>query len=454
MSDVKSFGAAGNGVADDTEALLHALEDGDGVIEFSRGIYRITKPLVIDLSKYSRTSIHGSGGTAKIVMDGPGPAFFLQGTHGASADPTGFKPEVWLHERMPTIANLEIEGRHAQADGVRIEGVMQPTLTGVLIRRVRHGVHITKRARNVLISHCHIYHNTGIGVFLDHVNLHQTIITGSHISYCRLGGIRVEGGEIRNFQITGNDIEYNNNRAHKVPNADDVPTAEIFIDVREGSVREGTIASNTIQATYSPGGANIRFIGSGPQANHKGGMWTISGNLIGSQETNVHLQSVRDVTIDGNVIYSGHKKNVLIEDSRNVAIGANAIGHNPDYKEKELSITISGLVVQDSQTGENTVANAVPMEKQGLIELIGCRRLTLTGLQVLEGTPNGVYVEDCHDTLLSGCTILDSREPKLMTAAVRWKGKGTGNFIAASRIGDGTEGAIVSDNNVKYGDLA
>jgi len=240
MSDVKSFGAAGDGVADDTDAILHALADGDGVIEFSRGIYRITKPIVVDLTKYSRTSIHGCGGTAKILMDGSGPAFFLQATHSATADPTGFRPEEWVHERMPTIANIEIEGRHAQADGVRIEGVMQPTLTGVLIRHVRNGVHITKRARNVLISHSHIYHNTGIGVFLDHVNLHQTIITGSHISYCRLGGIRVEGGEIRNFQITGNDIEYNNNRAHKVPNADDVPTAEIFIDVREGTVREGT----------------------------------------------------------------------------------------------------------------------------------------------------------------------------------------------------------------------
>lgn len=464
MSDVRSFGAVGDGVTDDTEALMHALTDGDGVVEFTCGVYRITKPLVVDLARFSRTSIHGSGGTAKILMDGPGPAFFLQATHSASADPNGFRPEEWVNERMPTIANLEIEGRHAQADGVRIEGVMQPTLTGVLIRRVRHGVHITKRARNVLISHSHIYHNTGIGVFLDHVNLHQTIITGSHISYCRLGGIRVEGGEIRNFQITGNDIEYNNNRAHKVPNADDVPTAEIFIDVREGTVREGTIASNTIQATYSPGGANIRFIGSGPQANHKGGMWTISGNLIGSQETNVHLQSVRDVTIDGNVIYSGHQKNLLIEDSRNIAIGTNAIGHNPDYKEKELStgvrivrsenITISGLVVQDSQTGENTVSGAVPMTKQGLIELIGCRRLTLTGVQVLEGTPNGLYVEDCHDTLVSGCTILDSREAKLMTAAVRWKGQGTGNFITASRIGDGSEGAIVSDNNVKVGNLA
>ena len=132
---------------------------------------------------------------------------------------------------MPTIDGMEIEGHHAQADGVRIEGVMQPTLTRMLIRQVRTAVHVTGRARNLLISHCHIYHNTGVGIHLDEVNLHQTIITGSHISYCRLGGIRIDNSEVRNLQITGNDIEYNNNRAHQVPDADGVPTAEIYVDV-------------------------------------------------------------------------------------------------------------------------------------------------------------------------------------------------------------------------------
>ena len=81
------------------------------------------------------------------------------------------------------------------------------------------------------------------------------------------------------------------------------PTAEITIDASaEGaSVREGTIASNTIQATYSAGGANIRFIG-GPGSddagsmNRKAGMWTIAGNLIGSQEINIHLLRARGIT--------------------------------------------------------------------------------------------------------------------------------------------------------------
>ena len=197
MSNVRDYGATGDGTTDDSPALEHALKDGDGLLELPRGIYRLTRPLVVDLSKYSRFALHGSGGTAKILMAAPGPALALIGTHAATADPSGFKPSTWERERMPTVSQVEIQGAHPEADGIRLEGVMQPTLAGVLIREVRTGVYIHKRARNVLITHCHIYNNKGIGIHLDRVNLHQTIITGSHISYCRLGGIRIDSLRLR-----------------------------------------------------------------------------------------------------------------------------------------------------------------------------------------------------------------------------------------------------------------
>ena len=41
----------------------------------------------------------------------------------------------------------------------------QITLTRLLIRHCRHGIHLTNRNRNVSISNCHIYQNRGIGVF-------------------------------------------------------------------------------------------------------------------------------------------------------------------------------------------------------------------------------------------------------------------------------------------------
>ena len=78
---------------------------------------------------------------------------------------------------------------------------MQAILSGLLIRNVRHGVHLVDRNRNVVISESHVYHNTGVGIYLDGVNLHQINVIGCHISYNRLSGIRVERSEVRNLQI-------------------------------------------------------------------------------------------------------------------------------------------------------------------------------------------------------------------------------------------------------------
>lgn len=447
MSDVRTFGAAGDGQQDDTLALQHALNSGDGVLELPRGDYRITKPLVVQLAQTGRFALRGSGGTARLLMAGSGPAIVLQGTHAKTADPKDFQPSIWESERMPTVADIEITGTHPEADGIRITGVMQASFTGVLLRKLRTAISITGRARNLLINNCHIYHNTGIGVHLDQVNLHQMNITGSHISYCRRGGIRIEASEVRNLQITGNDIEYNNNRPHQIPGADGEPTAEIYIDCRQGSIREGTIASNTLQATYSPNGANIRFIGAGADANHKVGLFTIAGNLIGSQENNIHLSNVRGVSITGNVLYSGHSRNLLLENCRNIAVGSNVFDHNPDYNTAELctgirlvesvDCSLNGLTIQDSQAGKHTVKDAGPQSRDALIEIERCRRIGLVGCQIIDGAPYGVIVRDSSEVLIQGCQILEGRPSSLMTSAIRWLGDGIGNLISGCRLHGG-----------------
>ena len=51
MSDVKAFGAAGDGVQDDTQAIVHAIEQGDGYLLFSKGTYNFTKTTMFGPSK-------------------------------------------------------------------------------------------------------------------------------------------------------------------------------------------------------------------------------------------------------------------------------------------------------------------------------------------------------------------------------------------------------------------
>lgn len=459
MSNVRDFGAAGDGRRDDSDAIVHALEQGDGVLHFPPGEYLLSRTVRVELDQAGRFGISGAEGTAKLVMTGEGPAFHLLGTHEKSADPEGFEPRVWQRQRMPTVLNLEIEGRHPRASGLLIEGAMQPTFEGVLLRGLEYGIHLRGRARNVLISHCHIYHNRGSGVLLDHVNLHQTIITGSHISYCLRGGIRIVGSEIRNLQITGNDIEYNFD-------ADADESGDIWIDSSDdhASVREGTICSNTIQARYSRGGANIRLVGHNARQNHKAGLFAISGNLIGSQAINVHLVACRGVVVADNVLYSGHERNLQVDGSRNIVIGANCFDHNPDYGDRELctgvrladshDCTLTGSIIQDCQAGRHTVADAVPLHRDGLLEIVRCRRVNVSGCQVLDGQPYGIYVEDCEQVSITGSSVLETRDERKSRAGIRWRGKGRGNLVTANTLAKGTEEAVIIDDGsgVKLGD--
>src|ERR1700677_1156611 len=292
MSNVRDFGAVGDGQTDDTKAIRHAVDQGGGRLVFPRGTYRLTAPLEIDLDRFGPIALEGDGCTASLRMDGPGPAVRLVGTHFKSADPATIEPRIWRRQRLPTVSDLEIVGNHDQADGIQLDGTVQATITGVAIRQCRYGVHLVKRNRNVLFADSHIYdgRSGSIGVYFDGVNLHQTIISGRHISFCRHAGIKVIRSEVRNLQITGCDIEYN----HDLSNPD---SADVWIDSREGTVREGTLTSNTIQAKGSPRGANIRIEGAPRDDSASAGLWTISGNVLSGQQINVWLRYWRVLTI-------------------------------------------------------------------------------------------------------------------------------------------------------------
>jgi hypothetical protein len=440
VSDVRDFGAKGDGETDDTSAIQKTLEAGDGVLSFPRGDYLISRSIEVDLNRIGRVGIEGGVGTAKVVMAGPGPAFHLQGSHERSADPGQFDPGIWSGERLPTVHNLEIEGRHPEADGFLVEGTMQSTFEGTLLRTLRDGIRIHDRARNVLISHCHIYDNSGCGIHLDHVNLHQIIVTGSHISYCRRGGIKVEGSQIRNLQVTGNDIEYNYDQ-------DAECSADVWIDSSDeaATVREGTIVSNTIQAVQSPGGANVRIIGH-DSVNNKAGQFTISDNLIGTQEDNIRLANCRGIVMNGNVIYGAGKRNLVVQGSRNIILTGNSFDHNPDYNKGELC---TGLKFEDSQDCTISACNIHDAETEGaeserraIVEFYRCRRVNMSGCQILNGSPVGIYLDDVTDSSITGCSVLEDRELKTMQSSVIWSGSGTGNLMANNRLADGARGAV------------
>lgn len=444
MSDVTLYGAAGDGVRDDTDAIRHAVCQGDGTLHFPPGTYMVSGTVEVDLSKDGPFGIDGSGGTSRIIMTGKGPAFRLVGSHGGTGDPGSRKGNVPTHQRLPTVRNIEIEGANPEADGFELEGTMQSVFEGVLVTKCRHGIHLVKRNRNVLISHCHIYFNTGVGVFMEGVNLHQINIASSHISYNRLGGIRVERSEVRNLQITGNDIEYNNHRAHKT---EPVPTAEIYIDTTaEGaSVNEVTIASNTIQATDSPGGSNIRIIEK-PDNSRPPGLFAISGNIIGSQENNVHLTGCYGISISGNCIYSAKHRNLLIEDSRLVNLSGNTFRrHTPAYGTGlrftgSSDITLTGCsILDETEEGEAGL--------DALLELEHCERTNIAGSQFINGV-SGISAKDCQHLSVTGCTIQDTRSTPIAKGSIVISGKSGNHLVSGNILGLPMRGEAEGQGNL------
>ncbi len=295
----------------------------------------------------------------------------------------------------------------------------------------RHGIHLANRDRNVLIADCHIYNNHGIGIYLDRLNLHQIIIHGCHISYCKQGGIRISGSEIRNIQICSNDIEYNYDRKAET-------SSDVLLDCREGTVREGTLIGNTIQAVESPGGANVRLLGARSHPNAVG-LFTITGNLIGSQETAIDLRACRGVVVSGNSIYSGYQHALWIEDADSIVIGANSIDHNPEYRGSSTdrvvirnshNVTLTGLIQQHTREASKPVFESM--------EIRGCRQINVTGCQIIQARGRGIVVSDSALVRIADCTIPASKWNFRSALAV--EGKCSHLMIVNNFLGQGLDG--------------
>ncbi len=438
--DVREFGAQGDGKADDTAAVQRAVNAGGGM-HFSKGTYRLTKTVLVELDKTGFVSLVGDG-TARVLMAGPGPAFKFLGTHGGTADPEQFKPNVWERQRMPVVDSLAIEGAHAEADGIEAEGTMQITITRTHIRSVRHGIHLAVRNRNVLISDCHIYHCTGVGVFYDNVNLHQSNITGSHISYCAGGGIVGRGGNVRNVHIANCDIESNMTK-------DAPPTANVLFDSAGGSIGEVAITGCTIQHNSpGPGSANIRILGQGDDAalarrvgspKTQEGHVTITGNVLSDVQVNVHLKHSRGVTFTGNTVWMGYQHDLLVEDSSNIVIGPNNFDRSPRYNYGSSSNVNGGLVFRNSRdcTLTGLHVNGV-WRKPAAVLLEKCDRFHLANATILDSDGVGLLLRDTTNTRVSGCVIRDDRAERKATRSLQVIG-GKGNWVLQNLLANGQE---------------
>jgi hypothetical protein len=437
---VRDFGAAGDGKTDDAAAIQKAVDSGGGDVLLPRGKYRITKTIVIDLDRAGPVSVRGDG-TASLVMAGPGPALLVTGTHGGTAAPASVKENVWQRQRTPTLDGFEIVGEHPQSIGVRLEGTMQATLTRLVVRRALHGIVLTRRNRNVIISECHLYDNRGVGVLLEKVNLHQINITNSHISYNGGGGVVVRESEVRNLQIGTCDIESN-----MAP--DGPPTANVLLDARAGTVREGAIVGCTLQHNHeAAGSANVRFLGKSAAEPMKVGYFSIANNALSDVAVNIHLKYARGVSIVGNSFWKGFEHDLLVEGSSNIVVGPNVFDRNPDYQPADSR---NGILFTDSSDCTlNGLHINNTLKADAALVLRRCRRFNIANATILNADNAGMLLDDVEQVRVSDCLIRDDRPDVTSPVALRLR-RGRGNLIVDNLLGgklEVAEGAARVEGN-------
>lgn len=398
----------GDGVTDDTSAIQDAVNRSVGVILLSKGTYRITRPIVVDLDKVSRTSLSGNG-VARVVMDGPGPAFRFIGTHEGTASPSTFERETWDRQSSPMVDGLEIVGNHPESSGIEATGTMQLTLTRVVIREARHGVHLHTRNRNVTLSECHIYNNSGIGVYLDRLNLHQINIANCHISYNDGGGVVSTKSQIRNLQIGTCDIEGN------MGGPGSKPTANVLLDSTDSSIGEVTIVGCTIQHSHdAPNSANIRFNGNSDvrpfTEERRHGNLTIADNVLSDVQCNIEVIDARAVTITGNTMWKGYANNMVVKRCKNVVVSGNVFDRNPRYHYGDGAQANLGIIFTDCE--DSTLANNHLfglVHGDAAIVLRNCKRFNVDGCTILDYGKCGLLLDNVSHSRVSDCLIRDDR---------------------------------------------
>jgi hypothetical protein len=401
----------GDGQADDTAALQKLIDTG-GTVSLAKGRYRLTKTVTVDLAKLGAFGL-SSDGTATLIMAGPGPALKIIGTHGGTAAPKSFKPETWA-QRTPVVQGLEIIGAHAEADGLEATGTMQLTLSRLTIREARHAIHLTVRNRNVVISDCHLYRNRGVGLFLDNVNLHQTNITGCHISYNLGGGIVALGGEVRNLHVGTCDIEANHDE-------NGPPSANIFLDSTGGSIAEVAVTGCTIQHTHkAPGSANIRILGAGKdpsllrregREHTREGHVTIVGNIFSDVQVNLEIRQSRGITVSANTFWEGFARDLIVEDSQNIVITGNNFDRNPRYLVNGNGLAEKNGVllrrVADSAFSGNVVVGVHGQE--AAVDIEDGTRLRITDNSILDSDGHALRLTRLSRSLVTGNLLRDDR---------------------------------------------
>lgn len=233
---------AGDGVTDDSDALITAIGLAVGLLSFNPAKkYLLKKTLPVKASAF--TGLYGNGAT--FIMDGDFPAFTITGSMTAgSANPASNGPLArseggFLLDRVRAYSVSRVSGT-----GVLLSGMFKPRIQNCDLMYLKNGIQFSGLNRDVIISNNHVYACHDYGVYFDDTaDIHQLNILGNIITYCTKN-IFLDNADIYNLQIVGNDIELGTYPAD-VNGAD---KADIWINAFNGAlVEDVSVVGNTLE---------------------------------------------------------------------------------------------------------------------------------------------------------------------------------------------------------------
>jgi len=408
--NVRDQGAVGDGVADDTGALIGTIERvpaSGGLVYLPRGTYRVTSPIAI-----ARTHVwvFGSGPDATVIRLGDG----------VNADVLAIRASGC------TVSNLTIDGNkahNASGGGILVDAVAaSQTLENVTVRDLHvvrtkgAGIKIHSSpsgpvSRRSLVQSCVVDETDGEGIAL--LATDQSIVTNCFVSRTGLHGIISKQGNENT--VLGNQIlQAGTNKAsgfaHGIaidgngglnPNGRHRIMGNYVLDACDAGIEVADAVDDVVIEGNTVNGAGVGALAANRYGIYFGGSLavgskaSIRGNTVTRAATNgiqatglSSLVRASSLVIEGNLCYANRENGIYLKAVDNFVVDGNACFNNDTSSTEKDGIRLEGAwdgIVLGNRCYDN---QAIQTQAHGL-GIVGGATNVLVAMNDLTGNALG-----------------------------------------------------------------
>jgi BppU N-terminal domain/Pectate lyase superfamily protein/Right handed beta helix region len=211
---VDLFGAKGDGVTDDTQAIQNAIDsvyEKSALVFRAGGKYRITSTITVDASKIRMLK----GFNSYIMVDGDFDGIHYKGNKTFVGTAPDENVNILKYDEIFNIVQgiqfygtSDPETGFYRGRGLVIEDQHSPVVTDCHFFNLDHGLEIRgMNTRNIVISNTNFWDNRTSGLYFSGGEVHQCVIANCHISYSKYSVYIDEGYNMYNLHISNCDME-------------------------------------------------------------------------------------------------------------------------------------------------------------------------------------------------------------------------------------------------------